>query len=58
MDDLGEGNRVDDTVGDCLGSCSRFQVAAGRESKVGGGDSEEDGWGNGGGGMRSPSSAS
>jgi len=58
MDELGEGNRVDDGVGDCAGNCSRFQVASGRESKVGGGGSEEDGWGDGGGGVRSPSLAS
>ena len=58
MDELGEGNRVDDGVGDCAGSCSRFQVASGKESKVGGGDGEEDGWGDGGGEVGSPSSAS
>ena len=56
VDELGEGNRVDDGVGDCTGNCSRFQVASGRESKVGGGDGEEDG--DSGGGVRSPSSAS
>ena len=50
MDELGEGNRVDDGVGDCAGNCSRFQVASGRESKVGDGD--------GGGGVGFPSSAS
>jgi len=58
VDELREGNRVDDGVGDCVGNCSRFQVASGRESKVGGGDSEEDGQGDSGGGARSPSSAS
>ena len=58
MDEFGEENRVDDGVGDCAGSCSRFQVASGKESKVGGGDGEEDGRGDGGGGVRSPSSAS
>ena len=45
-------------MGDAAGTCSRSQVAAGKESKVGGGDGEEDGWGDGGGGVGSPSSAS
>ena len=49
-----EGTRV----GDIAGTCSRSQVASGRESKVGGGDGKEDGRGDGGGGVGSPSSVS
>jgi len=54
IDETEEGIRV----GDVAGTCLRSQVAAGRESKVGSGDGEEDGWGDSGGGVGSPSSAS
>jgi len=52
MDEAEEGTKV----GDVMGTCLRSQVAAGKESKVGSGDGEEDGRGNGGRGVRSPSS--
>ena len=49
IDEFGEGNKVDDIVEDCSGNCSKFQVAASRELKVGGGDDGGDEWGDSGG---------